>query len=65
MIVKEKLKLLLIMQLYVFIASRSFSQTNNLLPETIDSANESIKKNTYRLNLNFPVVTVGDTREGI
>ncbi len=39
MIVKEKLKLLLIMQLYVFIASRSFSQTNNLLPETIDSAN--------------------------
>ncbi len=53
------------MQLYVFIASRSFSQTNNLLPETIDSANESIKKNTYRLNLNFPVVTVGDTPEGI
>ncbi len=39
MIVKEKLKLLLIMQLYVFIVSRSLSQTNNLLPETIDSAN--------------------------
>ena len=39
MIVKEKLKLLLIMQLYVFIVSRSFSQTNNLLLEPIDSAN--------------------------
>jgi hypothetical protein len=64
MIVKKKLKLLLIIVLYVIIGSRSFGQTANLLPETIDSAYWRIKKNTYRVNLSFPVITVGDIPEG-
>lgn len=64
MIVKKKLKLLLIIVLYVIIGSRSFGQTANLLPETIDSAYLRIKKNTYRVNLSFPVITVGDIPEG-
>jgi hypothetical protein len=41
-----------------------FAQKSSLPPEAIDSAYWGIKKNTYRINLSFPLLTVGDIPEG-
>ncbi len=40
------------------------AQKKQLAPESIDSAYWSIQKNTFRINLTFPALTLGDIPEG-
>jgi hypothetical protein len=55
--------------IYIIIVSIAFSingfaQTKELPQETIDSAYWTIQKNTFRINLTFPYLNVGDIPEG-
>lgn len=60
----KKPKQLLVALFFIPIGTCLFAQNPSLSPETIDSAYWRIQKNTYRINLSFPVVTVGDIPEG-
>jgi len=55
--------------IYIIIFSIAFSingfaQTKELTQETIDSAYWTIRKNTFRINLSFPQITIDNMPEG-
>lgn len=60
----NKLKCLFITLLFISIGEVSIAQKRDLDPVSIDSAFWTIQKNTFRINLTFPALTLGDIPEG-
>ncbi len=50
--------------LFICLCLLAKAQKEQLAPESIDSAYWSIQKNTFRINLSFPVLMIGDMPEG-
>jgi hypothetical protein len=59
-----KIKCLFTTLLFVSIGEVTLAQKTSLDPVSIDSAYWTIKRNTFRINLNFPALTLGDIPEG-
>lgn len=59
-----KLSYLLVLILGLSCFSSISAQTKELPQETIDSAYWTIQKNTFRINLTLPVLSLGDIPEG-
>ena len=60
----NKLKCLFITLLFISIGEVSLAQKSDLDPVSIDSAFWTIKRNTFRINLTLPVLSLGDIPEG-
>ena len=60
----NKLKCLFITLLFISIGEVSIAQKRDLDPVSIDSAFWTIQKNTFRINLTLPVLSLGDIPEG-
>jgi hypothetical protein len=60
----NKLKCLFITLLFISIGEVSLAQKSDLDPVSIDSAFWTIQKNTFRINLTLPVLSLGDIPEG-
>ncbi len=58
-----KFKVLFI-SLFICLCIIANAQKEQLAPESIDSAYWTIQKNTFRINLTFPALTLGDIPEG-
>ena len=60
----KKLKCLFITLVFISIGDITLAQKRDLDPVSIDSAFWTIQKNTFRINLTFPALTLGDIPEG-
>jgi hypothetical protein len=60
----KKLKCLFITLVFISIGDITLAQKSDLDPVSIDSAFWTIQKNTFRINLTFPALTLGDIPEG-